>query len=125
MSVKYNIDNDKIELLLENSFSIDEVLSTTQEALNKITSPLPILVDVTRSEELKSGQELEKFAQFLRSNKDKITPRLAIVVAQAVRYGTGRQVGAHLEMGGIVSKPFYDKNQALVWLLGKKIINHA
>ncbi len=119
MSVKYNIDNDKIELLLENSFSIDEVLSTTQEALNKITSPLPILVDVTRSEELKSGQELEKFAQFLRSNKDKITPRLAIVVAQAVRYGTGRQVGAHLEMGGIVSKPFYDKNQALVWLLGK------
>ncbi len=119
MSVKYNIDNDKIELLMEDSFSIDEILSTIQEALNEITSPLPILVDVTRSEELKSGQELEKFAQFLRSKKDKITPRLAIVVTQTVRYGTGRQVGTYLEMCGIESKPFYDKNQALVWLLGK------
>jgi hypothetical protein len=119
MSVKYTIDNEKIELLLENNFSIGEVVSSTQKALNKTTSPLPILVDVSHSAELKSVEELEKFVDFLNQNKDKIVPRLAIVVAQPVRYGTGRQIGVYLETAGIESKPFYDRNQALAWLFGK------
>ena len=119
MGVKYNIDNEKIELFLENNFSIDDVINSTQKALDQITSPLPILVDVSHSAELKTAEELNKFANFLSHQKDKIVPRLAIVVAQAVRYGTGRQVGAYLEMRDIENKPFYDRSQAIAWLLGK------
>ena len=116
MSVRFNIDKDKIELVLEKEFSVDDVIHAADSAISQSDSPLPLLVDVTNSNELKSGDELKKFADFLGSKKEHIVPKLAILVANIGRFGTGRQVGTYLEFCGIESNPFYDKDKALLWL---------
>ncbi len=116
MNVRFNIDKDKIELILENNFLVDDVIHVADIAISQTDSPLPLLVDVTHSNELKSGEELKKFADFLGRKKDYIVPRVAVLVSQVVRFGTGRQVGTYLELCGIDSRPFYDRLEALKWL---------
>ncbi len=119
MGVRFNIDKDKIELILEYNFSVDDVIQKADRAISQTVSPLPILVDTTNSYEIKPEEDLEKFAKYLGTKKDHIVPRLAILVSHAVRFGIGRQVGAYLEYHGIESEPFYDKVEALNWLSEK------
>ena len=117
MGVRFNIDNEKIEVVLENNFSVDDAISVVEDAISQISSPLPLLADVTHSTELNPAQDLERFADFLGKKRNNFGPRVAILVAHKVRYGTGRQIGAHFGMHDIDSHPFYDKTQALKWLL--------
>jgi predicted neutral ceramidase superfamily lipid hydrolase len=119
MGVRFNIDKDKIELILEYNFSVDDVIHTADDAISQTVSPLPILVDTTNSYETKPQEDLEEFANYLGTKREHIVPRVAILVSHEVRFGIGRQVGAYLELNDIENKPFYDKVEALDWLSEK------
>ena len=120
MSVKYKIDSEKIEILFKNNFSIADLLDTVQKALDQTSTPLPILVNSSNSTEIKSEEQLLEFVRFLSQNKEKIVPRIAIYAIQTVRYGTARQIGTYFEMDGIKSEAFYNRNDAINWLLEYK-----
>lgn len=119
MGVNFIVDDEKIELKLENQYTHNEVIDALSKALEIAPHPLPILVDVTDSSELKDAEELSAFARFLAGRRVDIVPRLAVVVSQEIRYGIARQLGAYLEMAGVKAKPFYDRNQAMDWLLAR------
>jgi hypothetical protein len=117
MGVEYRVDDQKIEIILGENYSVGEVIDATERALEQAHKPLPILVDVTKSTEYQKEGALAQYADFLSTQHALIVPRLALVVAQAVRYGIARQLGAYLELKGIESLPFYDRDQAIHWLL--------
>ena len=117
MSVNCKIDSEKIEILFENNFSLSEMITAVQEALDQAKKPLPILINASNSTDMKSEVEIREFSKFLNRNKSRFIPRIAILVVQEVRYGTARQIGAFFEMGGIESEPFYSRDDAIVWLL--------
>jgi hypothetical protein len=117
MGVRFIVDDEKLELKLENEYTHIDVIDALSKALDMTTQPLPVLVDVTKSYELKDTHELSVFARFLAGRREEIVPRLAVVVSQEIRYGIARQLGAYLEMGGIKARPFYERDQAMDWLL--------
>lgn len=119
MGVNFIVDEDKIELKLENEYTHLDVIKGLSKALDSISYPVPILVDVTKSSELKDTEELSAFAKYLAGRRKEIIPRLAVVVGEEVRYGIARQLGAYLELGDIKAMPFYDRSQAIEWLLAR------
>ncbi len=75
-----------------------------------------VLVDVTASEEIPPVEVIERISSMLSAGREKLGPRIAILVAHTVRYGMARQLGMLLEYAGILSQPFYDRKSAVEWL---------
>ncbi|UCD25029.1 MAG: hypothetical protein JSW51_03655 [Gemmatimonadota bacterium] len=76
------------------------------------------MINVTDSEEIPALDVIRLIAATLNANSDKVATRLAVLLANEVRYGRARQLGVLLEAGGIESEPFYEKEAAVEWLRG-------
>ena len=79
-----------------------------------------VLINVMDSEEIPPVEVIERIASILSAGREKLGTRIAILVAQTVRYGRARQLGMMLEYAGILSQPFYDRKTAVAWLHGEE-----
>jgi len=118
MGIQHHIEGDIVELILAGHFSIDALLTGFRVMLEDEHLPPKslVLINVTESEEIPPLEVIERIASILSAGRGKLGPRLAILVAQTVRYGRARQLGMMLEYVGIVSQPFYDRKTAVEWL---------
>ncbi len=80
-----------------------------------------VLINVTDSEEIPPLEVIEQISSILSGGRKKLGSRIAIVVAQTVRYGRARQLGMLLEYAGIQSQPFYDRKTAVEWLHAEEV----
>jgi hypothetical protein len=118
MGILHCIDGDIVELMLAGHFSIDELLTGFRLMLEDERLPPKslVLINVTESEVIPPLEVIERIAAILSAGREKLGPRIAILVAQTVRYGRARQLGMLLEYAGILSQPFYDRKTAVEWL---------
>jgi hypothetical protein len=79
---------------------------------------MPALIDSRKSLANPSREVLAKRAEFLAGLRDRIGPRLAFLVGDALRFGLARMVGAFTEPGGLEIQVFEDARRAEAWLLG-------
>jgi hypothetical protein len=122
MGILHRIDSDIVEVIVAGHFSIDELLTGFRLMLEdeRLPSKSLLLINTTASEEIPPLEVIERIASILSSGREKLGPRMAILVAQTVRYGRARQLGMLLEYAGILSQPFYDRKTAVEWLHGKE-----
>jgi hypothetical protein len=99
-------------------FSIDELLTGFRLMLEDehLPSNSLVLINVMASEEIPPLEVIERLSSILSAGREKLGSRIAILVAQTVRYGRARQLGMLLEYAGILSQPFYDRKTAVEWL---------
>jgi hypothetical protein len=121
MGIEHRIDGQVVELFVQGSFTIDELLSGFRCVLRDARLPpnAHLLIDVTASEEIPPLSVVERIAAILCMGRAKLAPRVAVLVAHTVRYGRARQLGAMLESGGLTAQPFYERSKAVSWLLGQ------
>jgi len=118
MGIQHRIDGDIVEVIVAGHFSIDELLNGFRLMIEDENLPhkSPVLVNVTDSEEIPPLETIEQISSILSAGREKLGSRLAILVANTIRYGRARQLGMLLESTGIQSQPFYDRNSAMLWL---------
>jgi len=118
MGIQHRIDGNIVELIISGQLSIDDLLAGFCLMLDDehLPSQALVLINVTASEVIPPIEVIERIASILSAGRKKLGRRLAILVAQTVRYGRARQLGMMLEFAGIVSQPFYDRKTAVEWL---------
>jgi len=77
---------------------------------------MPALVDSRKSLANPSRELLVERAEFLAGLRDRIGPRLAFVVGDALRFGLARMVAAFAEQSGLEIQVFEDPRHAEAWL---------
>jgi hypothetical protein len=77
----------------------------------------PALIDSRKSLANPPRDVLVKRAEFLAGLRDRIGPRLAFLVGDALRFGLARMVGALTEPGRLEIQVFDDARKAEAWLL--------
>jgi hypothetical protein len=118
MGILHRIDGDIVEIIVAGHFSIEELLTGFSLMIedDHLPSNALVMINVADSEEIPPLDVIEQISLILSGGSKKLGSRLAIVVAQTVRYGRARQLGMLLECAGIQSQPFYDRKTAMEWL---------
>ena len=118
MGILHRIDGNIVEIIVAGHFSIDELLTGFSLMLEDehLPSNSLVLVNVTDSEEIPPFEVIKQISLILSAGREKIGSRIAILVANTVRYGRARQLGMLLEYAGLQSQPFYDRKTAVEWL---------
>ncbi len=123
MGILHRIDGDIVEIIVAGHFSIDELLTGFRLMIEDEHLPPDslVLINVTDSEELPPFEVIKQISMTLSAGSKKLGSRIAIVVAQTVRYGRARQLGMLLEYAGLQSQPFYDRKTAVEWLHAEEV----
>ncbi|MHB0915070.1 MAG: hypothetical protein ACYC5A_08865 [Thermoleophilia bacterium] len=118
MGVEYHIEGELVELRVAGDFTIDELLDGFRSMLAEESLPAraQVIIDVTASQVIPSAAVIEQIAAIIDSAREKLAPRLAVLVAQEVRIGKARQLGFMLQGAGIQVEPFYDREAAVNYL---------
>ena len=75
-----------------------------------------VLIDVTKSEELRSYETMQKLAQLFGEHAASLSGRIAVVVSTQARFGTARQFGMLVQEYGVEARAFPDRPAAVSWL---------
>lgn len=120
MGITHQINEDIVEIIVQGQLTIEELLSGFRRVLadDDLPRQARVLINVTASDVIPSVEAMHRIAAVLCSRRERVAPRLAVLVTHAVRFGKARQLGAMLEFEGLAVQPFYDRSQALLWLLG-------
>lgn len=123
MGILHRIDGDIVEIIVAGHFSIDELLTGFRLMIEDEHLPPDslVLINVTDSEEIPPFEVIKQISMILSAGSKKLGSRIAIVVAQTVRYGRARQLGMLLEYAGLQSQPFYDRKTAVEWLHAEEV----
>ena len=123
MGILHRIDGDIVEIIVAGHFSIDELLTGFRLMIEDEHLPPNslVLINVTDSEEIPPFEVIKQISMILSAGSKKLGSRIAIVVAQTVRYGRARQLGMLLEYAGLQSQPFYDRKTAVEWLHAEEV----
>jgi hypothetical protein len=123
MGILHRIDGDIVEIIVAGHFSIDELLNGFRLMIEDEHLPPNslVLINVTDSEEIPPFEVIKQISMILSAGSKKLGSRIAIVVAQTVRYGRARQLGMLLEYAGLQSQPFYDRKTAVEWLHAEEV----
>jgi hypothetical protein len=123
MGILHRTDGDIVEIIVAGHFSIDELLAGFRLMIEDEHLPPNslVLINVTDSEEIPPFEVIKQISMILSAGSKKLGSRIAIVVAQTVRYGRARQLGMLLEYAGLQSQPFYDRKTAVEWLHAEEV----
>ena len=120
MPVSYSLSGSVLEITPEGKYTSAEALAAAEQAIGSVPPDLQlgILIDVTKSEELKSYETMQRLAQLFGSHVASLSGRIAVAVSTPARFGNARQFGALLEKYGVEARPFHDRVAAVSWLQG-------
>ena len=124
MPTRFSLTDSLLELTLEGAFTNAEVLTTFRQGLASAPSgkKLDVLIDVTKSGELKEFEDLQLLGRFFVENADSLGGRIAVLVSDTARFGVARQLGGLLDDEGLEVAPFRDRDAALDWVTLQKEI---
>ena len=119
MSINHTIDGTVVEIIVQGHITIDELLAGFGRVLEdgNIPSRANMMINVIDSQVIPSLETMEQIAAILASGQRQFASRLAVLVGNPVRFGRARQLGALLEFKGLVVRPFYDRREAMEWIL--------
>ncbi len=121
MSATYRLNDDVIELTLNGSTGIDEVIQTFHKALDDSDTPeeFVLLLDVRKSSSLatRPTSEIIKVAEYLGPFQDRVK-RCAVLATENIHFGLSRLGAVYSETAGVMTSVFRDKDEAIDWLHG-------
>jgi hypothetical protein len=124
MGIATQINKDFAELIISGRITTELLYTAIRDIINEslLRSHSGLLINVTGSDTLPPFSVMERIADiFGAAGKGKIR-RVAILVANEVRYGRARQLAIFLEQYEIAASPFYDRTEAITWLLGTSTV---
>ena len=122
MGIATQLNKDYTELIISGRIATDLLYTAIGDIINEslLRRHSGFLINVTESDILPPFSVMERLADIIGSTGKGKIMRVAILVAHEVRYGRARQLGIFLEKYDIAASPFYDRADAITWLLGKK-----
>lgn len=121
MSATYRLNDDVVEMTLNGTTGIDEVIQTFHKALDDSNTPeeFVLLVDVRESSSLatRSTSEIIKVAEYLGPFQDRVK-RCAVLATENIHFGLSRLGAVYSETAGVMTSVFRDKEEAIDWLHG-------
>lgn len=118
MNITHKIGADLVEIEISGKFSLDELYAGFEAMIHDPALPerARLMINVTASEVLPPVEVIERIAMILGGARKKLSGRVAVLVAQEVRYGRARQLGVFLSNYGLEAQPFYERDEAAKWL---------
>ena len=118
MAVTFRVEPDHLELKLVGPVALDDVIANLDAGLQQpaVEAPVRLLIDVTASELVPDQDGLRRIATLISTDFASREGRVAVLVAEELRFGLARQIGAYLENHGIAARPFWERSAALSWL---------
>lgn len=118
MAVTFRVLEDHIELRPVGAVTVDDVIEQLNAALldPSVAEPVRLLIDVTESKLVPDQNGLRRIATIIAADFDSRDGRVAVLVAEKLRFGMARQIGAYLEGSGIRARPFWELAAAASWL---------
>jgi hypothetical protein len=119
MSATYRLNDDVVEMTLNGTTGIDEVIQTFHKALDDSNTPeeFVLLVDVRESSSLatRPTSEIIKVAEYLGPFQDRVK-RCAVLATENIHFGLSRLGAVYSETAGVMTSVFRDKEEAISWL---------
>ena len=119
MSATYRLNDDVVEMELNGSTAIDEVIQTFHKALDDSNTPdeFVLLLDVRKSSSLatRPTSEIIKVAEYLGPFQDRVK-RCAVLATENIHFGLSRLGAVYSETAGVMTSVFRDKEEAIDWL---------
>lgn len=120
MGVEYQIQDDVLTMSFAGPYAPQDVTEAFLAAMEDpaCPNPVPLLVDVSRSESLatRPAEEIKRVARFLGPYADRIGGRCAVVAPADVQFGLSQMGSVHSEQVGVTSRAFRNREEALTWL---------
>lgn len=122
MPVRYTFSGNLFRVNLEDTYTIDEMMSAFKDALEDPLFPenARFLLDVRQSSVLeeRSYQDIRTVAYFFAEHSDRVGGCCAIVANKNVHYGLSRMGATFAEFKGARVEVFKDISEAIIWLCG-------
>jgi hypothetical protein len=119
MSATYRLNDDVVEMTLNGTTGIDEVIQTFHKALDDSNTPeeFVLLLDVRESSSLatRPTSEIIKVAEYLGPFQDRVK-RCAVLATENIHFGLSRLGAVYSETAGVMTSVFRDKEEAIDWL---------
>lgn len=119
MSATYRLNDDVVEMTLNGTTGIDEVIQTFHKALDDSETPeeFVLLLDVRKSSSLatRPTSEIIKVAEYLGPFQDRVK-RCAVLATENIHFGLSRLGAVYSETAGVMTSVFRDKEEAINWL---------
>jgi len=119
MSATYRLNDDVVEMTLNGTTGIDEVIQTFHKALDDANTPeeFVLLLDVRESSSLatRPTSEIIKVAEYLGPFQDRVK-RCAVLATENIHFGLSRLGAVYSETAGVMTSVFRDKEEAIDWL---------
>ena len=119
MSATYRLNDDVVEMTLNGTTGIEEVIETFHKALDDSNTPeeFVLLVDVRESSSLatRPTSEIIKVAEYLGPFQDRVK-RCAVLATENIHFGLSRLGAVYSETAGVMTSVFRDKEEAISWL---------
>jgi hypothetical protein len=120
VGVEYQIQDGVLTMSLAGQYAPADVTEAFLTAMKDpaCPNPVPLLVDVSRSESLatRPAEEIKRVARFLGPYADRIGGRCAVVAPADVQFGLSQMGSVHSEGVGVTSRAFRNREDALTWL---------
>lgn len=120
MAVSYAIEGGLLRLTFEGKYAPEDIIREFLAGLADpaCPNPVPLLVDVTRSESLATRvpQEIRHVAEYLGPYAGRIGGRCAVVANKDLYFGLSRMGSVYSEGVGVKASVFRDVPAALEWL---------
>jgi len=122
MGIATQLNKDFAELIISGRIATDLLYTAIGDIINEslLHRHSGFLINVTGSDTLPPVSVMERIADIIGSAGQGEIMRVAILVANEVRYGRARQLAIFLEQYQIAAAPFYDRAEAISWLLGRE-----
>jgi len=116
--IRHEVRGPVLWIVVDGHYDDAELHASWQRAFAdpSFRDGMPALVDSRKSLANPSRELLVERAEFLAGLRDRIGPRLAFVVGDALRFGLARMVAAFAEQSGLEIQVFEDPRHAEAWL---------
>ena len=120
MPVRYTFSGNLFTLIMDGSYSIEDIKKTFLVALDDPSFPknVKFLYDVRKSTILSTrpSEDIKKVAQYYVEYSDKVGRKCAVIASKPVHYGLCRMGASFAEIKGAFVEVFSDEKKALAWL---------
>jgi hypothetical protein len=106
--VTYVIEEGILTLRLAERYAFEDVIRTLRSALDdqRLRPRTPLLLDIRKSQESRSQQELVALADFIKTAQGLLGERCAVVASDPLRFGLGRELSGWAASRGIQVRVF-------------------
>jgi hypothetical protein len=119
MGLSYGYDDDTLRIVAEGDYSAQELREHLVAAMSdpRTRPGIATLMDIRRTEAVRTTEELVSLADFLGSKRDRAIPlRVAVVAAGDLHFGLSRMVSVYVERYGVDLRVFREIEPAELWL---------